>query len=290
MKMSILKNIFKHYWWLLLIPLIPILLNYFLPLGNWSRIGGENSPSIWLSFWASFSNSLIYCFITLVVLSRQINNDTKQNDLNRSANRQENARNRNDNITQNNLNRAITLNTIKYNTQLSQLINLIPVCSEYISLFDISEIKYLKREWLDHVYSIEYCQKYIEERVHNSKDVIYKFLLFLQASDIIDDSFINIQKNHIERLFNMLYIIRKFFSLDLNNFTSSEGYLKIIEYLNQNEFDIIFNEKSDPFWQIEFEFSEIGVNSIQLEFEYFIAKQKEKISSIINGKIENERS
>ncbi len=283
MKLSSLKYFLKEYWWLIIIPFVPVALNFLLPLGHWSKIGGENSTSIWLSFWASFSNSLIYCFVTFWVLRRQIKNDAKQNDLNRTSNENENALNRNDNITQNNLNREITLNTIKYNTQLSQLTNLIPVCSEYISLFDISEIKYLKRAWRAHEYSQEYCQKYLKERVQKSKDVTYRFILYLQACDSIKVSFIDTQKNHIGRLFNMLYMIRKYFSLNVDYFTNPEGRLQIIENLNHNDLEITFNEESDPFWQIEFEFSEIGLNSIQSEFEFFITKQKEKISNIING-------
>lgn len=283
MNMSSIKHTLNNYWWLLLIPFVPVALNYLLPLGHFSKIGGVDSPSIWLSFWASFSNSLIYCFVTFWVLSRQIQNDIKQNDLNRSANKKENAINRSDNFTQNNLNRALSLNTIKYNTQLSQLTNLIPICSEYISLFDISEIKYLKRAWRDREYSKEYCQKYLKERVQNAKDVTYRFILYLHASDSIEASFINTQKNHIERLFNMLYMIRKYFSLNVDYFTSPEGHSQIIERLNHNELDITFSENSDPFWQIEYEFSELGLNSIQLEFEYFISNQKEQISKIING-------
>lgn len=276
-KISVIKTL-KNYWWLILIPFIPIALNLFLPMGHWSRIGGEDSPTIWLSFWASFSNSLIYCFVTFCVLSRQIHNDSKQNKLNRISNENEN-----------NLNREISLSTIKYNTQLSQLTNLIPICAVYIALFDLSEIKYLKRTWLRHEYSKEYCQNYLKERIHNAKEVSYKFILYLQASDSVDTSFINTQKNHIARLFNMLYMIRKYFSSEVANFTNPEGLSKIIKSLNQNDLDITFNEESDPFWQIEYEFSELGLNSIQLEFEYFISNQKEQISKIINGKAENEK-
>lgn len=269
----------KNYWWMLFIPFIPVALNYLLPLGHWSKIGGVDSPSIWLSFWASFSNSLIYCFVTFCVLSRQIRNDSKQNKLNRTANENEN-----------NLNREITLSTIKYNTQLSQLTNLIPICAEYIALFDLSEIKYLKRAWRRHEYSKEYCQNYFKERIHNAKEVSYKFILYLQASDSVDTSFIDTQKNHIARLFNMLSMIRKYFSVEVADFTTPEGRSKIIILLNQNDLDISFNEESDPFWQIEYEFSELGLNSIQLEFEYFISNQKKQISNIINGKTENEDS
>lgn len=280
----------KIYWWLIFIPFIPVALNLFLPMGHWSRIGGEDSPSIWLSFWSSFSNSLIYCFVTFCVLYRQLKNDSKQNELNRISNEKENRLNRNDNAEQNILNREISLSTIKYNTQLSQLTNLIPVCAEYIALFDLSEIKYLKHAWRRREFSKEYCQSYLKERIHSAKEVSYKFILYLQASDSVDASFIDIQKNHIARLFNMLSMIRKYFSTEVIDFTTPEGRLKIIMLLNQNDLDINFNEESDLFWQIEYEFSELGLNSIQSEFEIFISNQKEQISRIINGKTENENS
>lgn len=286
-KLSIMQ-IFKNYWWLIFIPLIPVALNFFLPMGHWSRIGGEDSPILWLSFWASFSNSLIYCFVTFWVLYRQIKSDSNQNDLNRASNKKENILNRNDNAEQNNLNREITLSTIKYNTQLSQLSNLIPICAEYIALFDLTEIKYLERAWRDHVYSKEYYQKYLKDWINNAKKVSYRFILYLQASDSVDTSFIDRQKNHIARLFNMLSIIRKYFSVEVADFSTPDGLSKIIKLLNKNDLDIIFNEESDFFWQIEYEFSELGLNSIQLEFEIFILNQKEQISRIINGKTENE--
>lgn len=139
----------------------------------------------------------------------------------------------------------------------------------------MSEIKYLERAWRDHEYSKEYCHNYLKDRVHNAKEISYKFILYLQASDSVDASFIDIQKNHIERLFNMLSMIRKYFSADVAYFTSPEGHSKIIQLLNHNDLDITFNEESDPFWQIEYEFSELGINSIKLEFEYFISNQKE---------------
>lgn len=113
------KQTLKNYGWLICIPFVPIVLNFFLPMGHWSRIVGEDSPTVWLSFWASFSNSLIYCFVTFCVLSRQIHNDSVQNNLNRTSNEKENRLNRRDNAEQNNLNREISLSTIKYNTQLS---------------------------------------------------------------------------------------------------------------------------------------------------------------------------
>lgn len=287
-KLSIIQFL-KNYWWLILIPFIPFALNLFLPMGHWSRIGGKDSATIWLSFWASFSNSLIYCLVTFYVLSRQIKNDSNQNELNRTSNEKENSLNRSDNKEQNNLNREISLCTIKYNTQLSQLNNLIPVCAEYISLFDLSEIQYLKRAWRHHEYSKEYFQNYFKDRVQKAKEVSYKFILYLQASDSIDTSFIDTQKNHIARLFNQLSMIRKYFSVEVSDFTSPEGRSKIIQFLNKNDLDISFNEESDPFWQIEYEFTELGLNSIQLEFEYFISNQKEQISKIINGNTENEK-
>lgn len=281
-KLSFIQTL-KIYWWLIFIPFIPVALNFFLPIGHWSRIGGKDSPTIWLSFWASFSNSLIYCFVTFCVLYRQIKNDSKQNNLNRASNEKENRLNRNDNAKQNILNRVITLSTIKYNTQLSQLTNLIPICAEYIALFDLSEIKYLERAWRDKEYSTEYCQNHLKERINNAKKVSYRFILYLHASDSVDALFIDRQKNHIERLFNMLFMIRKYFSADVAYFTTQEGHSKIIQLLNRNDLDITFNEDSDFFWQIEYEFSELGLKSIQSEFEYFISEQKEQISKIING-------
>lgn len=283
MNLILIKHTFKRYWPLILIPFVPVALNYLLPIANWSRIGGDDSLQVWLSFWASFSNSLIYCLITFWVLYRQIKNDTEQNTLNRSSNEKENYLNRQENVYQNKQNREISLNSIRYNSQLSQLNGIIPICSEYVLLYDISDIKKLKRPWLSSKYSKEYCLNFLNEKINHIKKTWYRFLLSVQSCDNIDISFIETQKNHINRLYNMLYMIKKYFSNNVDDFKTEDGRLRIIESLNNNDLDITFNNTSDPFWQIEYEFTELGLNSIQSELEYFVINQKEKISNIING-------
>lgn len=277
------KTLFKKFWWVGLIPFIPIALNFLLPIANWSLIGGDESLTVWLSFWASFSNSLIYCGVTFFVLYRQINNDIKQNSLNRESNERENLLNRQDNITQNKQNREINLKTIQYNTQLSQLSNIIPICAEYVSQFDLSDIKTLKREWRSNIRTKEYCLNILSDRNNVAKNIFYRYLLFLQSCDNTDENFINIQKNHIHRFFELLSILKLYFCCEVNDFRSEEGRDNIIDKLNKNDLGIVFSKGSDPYFQIEYEFTEIGLNSIQTEIEYFISNQKEKISKIIYG-------
>ena len=275
------KTLLKKFWWVGLIPLIPIALNFLLPIANWSLIGGENSLTVWLSFWSSFSNSLIYCCVTFLVLYRQIKNDTRQNSLNRKSNERENQLNRQDNITQNEQNREINLKTIQYNTQLSQLSNIIPICAEYVSQFDLSDIKILKREWHSNIRTKEYCLNILSDRNNRAKNIFYRYLLCLQSCDNIDESFINNQKNHIHRFFELLSILKLYFCCDIYDFRSEEERVNIIDKLNKNDLGIVFLMGNDPYFQIEYEFSEIGLYSIQMEIEYFIANQKEKISKIL---------
>ena len=78
-----MRNIFKRYWYLIVIVLvIPIILNYILPLsisfvGN--VIGGENSTEVWLGFFGSYIGSIIGAVVTFLVLYFTIKSNKEEN-------------------------------------------------------------------------------------------------------------------------------------------------------------------------------------------------------------------
>lgn len=77
-------KILKGYWYLIVIVLvIPILLNYILPLsfsfvGN--VIGGDNSTEVWLGFFGSYIGSIIGAVVTFLVLYFTIKSNKEEND------------------------------------------------------------------------------------------------------------------------------------------------------------------------------------------------------------------
>lgn len=77
-------KILKRYWYLIVIVLvIPILLNYILPLsfsivGN--VIGGDSSTEVWLEFFGSYIGTIIGAVVTFLVLYFTIKSNKDEND------------------------------------------------------------------------------------------------------------------------------------------------------------------------------------------------------------------
>lgn len=81
-------SIIKKYWYLIVFVLvIPILLNYMLPLSFTSNIiGGDNSTEIWLGFFGSYIGSIIGAVVTFIVLYFTIkSNERENNKMRRSS-------------------------------------------------------------------------------------------------------------------------------------------------------------------------------------------------------------
>ncbi|MDE7438669.1 MAG: hypothetical protein K2M93_09325, partial [Muribaculaceae bacterium] len=112
----------KKFWWIFLLPFIPVALNYLLPLGNYSKIGGANSLEIWLNFWATFINTLIFCGITIFVLYKQIQSNSNESKINRRQ--------------------------LKYQIELSKYHNFTQISENFIKYFDQNLILKLYFSWL----------------------------------------------------------------------------------------------------------------------------------------------
>ena len=86
-------NFLKKYWyWVLLILLAPIAINFILLIPVFLPIAGDDKT--WLAFWGSYSSALITSMITLFVLYRQLMQNQKENEENRKTNKEENEKNR----------------------------------------------------------------------------------------------------------------------------------------------------------------------------------------------------
>ena len=281
------ESFLDKYWVyivIFIVLIIPPLLNWLLPKWNFSNIGGENSIVIWLDFLASYINSLIFCAVTIIVLYKQIKSNNAQNKENRDANRIENELNRKSNEAQNEQNRELTLRTIKYESRLSALASLRPVLSEYMALFDLDDICIMKKRWQSRELSGPEICAYIKDRIETTKKVWYSLSLELTSLPECESYFSN-QNRHYKRLLELFSTFICFFKLDVSDYNSLERRDKIRQSLNEESYLYPFfqAEKNNPFHDILCEYSDICINTIYLEAQYFYKDYKAKLDQIIYG-------
>lgn len=127
-------NFLKKYWyWVLLILLAPIAINFILLIPVFLPIAGDDKT--WLAFWGSYSSALITSMITLFVLYRQLMQNQKENEENRKTNKEENEKNR-----------QLQINAIEYQTQIQWINNLKAIVREVYNAFNVI--------WLNEIYLI----------------------------------------------------------------------------------------------------------------------------------------
>lgn len=283
---SSINSFFEKYWVyivIFIVIIIPPLLNWLLPKWSFSNIGGEDSIVVWLDFLASYINSLIFCAVTIIVLYKQIQSNDSQNKENRDANKLENELNRKSNETQNEQNRELTLRSIKYDSRLSALASLRPILSEYIALFDLDEIIIMKKRWQSSKLSGSEICEYIKNRIETTKKIWYSLSLELTALPESESYFSN-QDAHYKRLLELFSTLICFFKLDESDYNSLERRDKIRQSLNEQSYLYpFFQEKNNPFHDIMCEYSDICINSIYLEAQFFYKAYKEKLEQIIYG-------
>lgn len=269
----------KRFIWLLLLPLIPIVLNYCLPLANWSRIGGKDSLSIWLNFWATFSNTIIFCGVTIFVLYKQI-----------IANQKENEENRTNNEKQNKINRQHTLNSLVITKRTNELSSFIPVCSEYITLFDFDLIHLMKIDWMMHKYDSTFCQKIIQDRIEFSKKVWFNFKLTLSVNED-SNSFLESQEKIFNDLISLLSLLQMLFGLNHFDYTSKDGKVKILNSLKEESdlYPFFAQKQKAPYNAIFDKYPKVNKDIIEDSIQEFLKSFRENTTQIINGKTTNEK-
>lgn len=83
MKWTFLKGYLKEYWWVIaIIVMTPPLLNCVLSIPAFCRIVGVDTD--WLSFYGGYIGAVITSLITLYVLYKQLMQNHKENDANRT--------------------------------------------------------------------------------------------------------------------------------------------------------------------------------------------------------------
>lgn len=99
--------------------LVPLAL-YFLiamPCG-FDAVGGENAPTVWLGFWGGYMGAMISAAVAFFILRKQLEQNHEENEKNRQ----------------------LQINVIKYEQQQKELLNLKLALMNYIQSFKMSEI------------------------------------------------------------------------------------------------------------------------------------------------------
>ena len=124
-----MMNFLKQYWyWILLILLAPIAINFILLIPVFSPIIGDDKT--WLTFWGSYSSALITSAVTLFVLYRQLMQNQKENEANREINKNENERNR-----------KLQLNILQQQQENQWLENFRQASLDYIQIYNTNDLK-----------------------------------------------------------------------------------------------------------------------------------------------------
>lgn len=245
----------KKYYWIVLfgLPLIPIMLNYFLPLGNMSNIGGENSLVVWLNFWATFSNTLIYSIVTIFVLYKQLKSNEQENRLNRLLISQQIADN----------NYVLIANA----------------SNNFIRLFEETTIHKLYINWLQGSKNKNECQNIVYDLIFELRNSWNKLNLLISPED---EEFRKMQEKNMHKLTGLLSYYRNLFQvrgdglLDPDKLTNNE-YDNIYKYLKKMfpNIEILYDV---PFEHTAFikKFEDIRYDIIANQFRNYLNDKKPK--------------
>ena len=118
----------KKYWWcILVILLLPVLLNFILLIPAFTQIVGDNV--VWLYFWGSYLGSIISAGVAFTILHLQRKDNSKHNEDNKTNNN-----------LQNQANRQLQLNFIKYQQQSQWLDKFRDASLEYVHAFNYNDV------------------------------------------------------------------------------------------------------------------------------------------------------
>ena len=113
-----MKNLWKHYWWVILIILgLPILLNFlvFMPTSQLS-VGTRHD---WMPFWGSYLGATISAIVAFIILYIQ----------------------RRDNKFENSKNRQLQMNVLSYQQEVQWLSELLKAIANHICVYRENDIK-----------------------------------------------------------------------------------------------------------------------------------------------------
>lgn len=250
----------KKFWWLLLLPFIPVVLNYLLPLGNYSNIGGEESLVIWLEFWGTFVNTLIFCATTIFVLLKQIDNNKEENNLNRTM-----------------INRQI---------ELSKYMCFLEVSEIYVNCFDKTELFNLYNLWRTDREFHRDLQKKVSDLISKLDLAWYKLSQLIPTEEKAFKIQQEFNMKTLRKLLNFFWDLFHIRGTGIYN----KGKLTPTEYQHDLEWMQILFPKIDDLIEVpEYlsdrleEFKEIQYKKIVNQFCDYLSYRKEKLDNLTHN-------
>lgn len=123
-----IKKIIKEHWILLLILcLFPVVINYVVLIPSFLPVVGDSEK--WLSFFGSFSGSVIMAGVTLYVLKTQLKQNHDENEKNRKTNELANEKNR-----------KLQIKILEYQQQIQWLNSFRQASAEYVKTFNANDL------------------------------------------------------------------------------------------------------------------------------------------------------
>jgi hypothetical protein len=244
----------RKYGWLILIPLLPIVLNYLLPLANWSKIGGSNSLVVWLEFWASYGNALIVSVVTLFVLKRQIETNTEENNKNRkSANCQ-----------------------FLYIQKKQDYKELITILIKYVQLYNLSYIEQCAKEDLINPQTCSIKFKELKKEAH----YVWLQLSLFNNMDNEASSFIDSQKRNYNKLNELIDLFIFLNGIGLYNFCSKDKDVIKQAIAKYPKLENCAGEKN-PIESIIKDYNSIQEADIEYQINQYLLSVEAKLNDIL---------
>lgn len=147
----------KYCWAIVIVLVLPICVNFILLIPAFSPIVGKDTD--WLSFLGGYLGAIISAGVAFIILHIQ----------------------RKENEEQNNSNRDLQINTLKYQLEQSRLDNFMSIASELITAIDPLALKTICRQLQSN--NVGLIEKKILDGINYIRRVRLQFFLYLSESD-----------------------------------------------------------------------------------------------------------
>lgn len=129
-------ELIKKYWWVILVIMsLPIMLNFILIIPAFTKVVGNDAE--WLSFWSGYLGAIISSIAAFVILYVQRRDNELQNTQNRVENQKENENNRH-----------LQLNILRYQQEMNWLNAFRQISTEYVMAYTYNDLVHIANEMI----------------------------------------------------------------------------------------------------------------------------------------------
>ena len=275
--MNNMKDWIMRYRWTIIITIIvasvPIALNFILLLPSFTSIVGNNTE--WLSFWSGY----ISAAVAFIILHIQRMDNKQQIENNRKENKRENEENRN-----------LQLNTLKYQQEMQWLNMFRQVSVEYVSAYTYNDLVHsinVMREnpkdafnilgrLLERLAKCDTNLTYIGMRGKDRRklyDICASF--FILYNDVVDDV-----QNMMVYLINTKSPTFEAFCVDSANFQITESMKNIISFVATKK-DLNMAERFNNVAMNRIKAIEKPATDIRDIFASYITEEQKRVDEIL---------